>query len=278
MPVIAAMMVLGAGCHAILPMGTWSGDAAGKPAQATDAGRPGTEAGDPSGTDAAMADAARLDAPRSPDTQMNPDASACVFDEFTSSIGSISPGRGNWVWDGTTMARHSTSDVLGAHALIQGSTPHSANFDARTVVAVQEVYPDEYWHGAGLTLLVRAGGTNRPFRQVMCITWVKAHEDSAELGLASFDGKSKWADNMPGARVAFPVPTKGEQAEHRLSVRSNGGTWSATCSVTVGTTTKTTRTVTADISSVVDAEPLGVVLLSTWVAADFDWVTVCPVP
>ena len=60
-----------------------------------------------------------------------------------------------------------------------------------------------------------------------------------------------------------------------MNVEQKNGKWNATCTLAVESQTET---VSADVSSVVDAPPEGVALFSTGVTANFDHVEVCPGP
>jgi len=239
------------------------------------------EAGSPLG-DTTLDGARAPDAPAAdvlppPDTVFMPDSSPCILDEFTGPTGwKVTPQRGDWVWKSPSTIRQQKIDAFGAHALVQGSEPMVSGFSAQTTCTVTDVYDNGAGQGAGLSLLVKKVSSSHPYRQVMCLTWVYGGSSTtANLALAYYQGQSYTAYSFSGAKKSLSSCPKGVPVTYTMSVKQQGAAWMATCAIAFGSVTES---VTANVSSIVDATPLGVALFSTGVTADFDRVEVCPAP
>lgn len=244
---------------------------------ALDRGQPvGPEAGrDLTAGDAVAHDARAATDLVPPDLVVVPDASPCIHDDFNTSLAAskVTIQRGDWVWKAPGSLRQQKLDYFGGQALVQGSETMVGSFAAESTVTVDQVYDNGKGQGGGLSLVVRQVSSNEPHRQVMCLTWIWANTGVNKLALASFPGTSKSASSLASQSLGFSVV--GVPASYALKVEQQGSSWTATCTLTAGANTES---VTADVTSIVDAQPLGVALFTTGVTADFDWVEVCPGP
>lgn len=208
-----------------------------------------------------------------PDLVPDPDSSPCIFDDFNGplSTSKVTILRGDWIWSSPSSLRQQQVNYFGGQAQVQGSTTMVSSFTAETTCTVDKVYNNGMGQGGGLSLLVRKVASNEPYRQVMCLTWMWAGTSTAKLAVAYFGGSSKSAYSL--ASKTLSSSPLGIPVTYTMTVNQQGNAWTGTCTISAGTKSES---VTAEITSIVDATPLGVALFTTGVTADFDNVQVCP--
>ncbi len=213
----------------------------------------------------------------STDLDVGPDSSPCIFDDFNGPMSSwkVSHKRGSWSWHAPTSARQEMESFIGGHAMVQGSLPMVHGFVAKSIATVHSVFDNGQQQGAGLSLVISEGtDDDKPYRQVLCISWMEVDSTAEYVAVSYFTGGSQQADSFAADLLDFTI--KGNPTTYTLEVTQDNNVWTATC--TVASESGKSGKATADISSFVDSDPLGVALVTTGVFADFEYVQVCPVP